>query len=174
MGSLMDSFLEGMAEGSGMTEEEKKKMMEPVKGFKSEIVEENGHQIEKMTVRGNKGVFFAFKDYITNVTVTDNTDFCVSNKKTSRSFTKYEIVRAEYKFMPLITPMDIIRYIVAVALCFFMLPAGIVLAIVSFIASMIKTVKVTLSDNTTVKIYCKRNEVAEYLINKFVQNETKE
>lgn len=166
MGSLMDSFLEGMAEGTGMTEDEKKKMMEPIKGFKCEITEEDGHKIEKMTIRGNKGAFFAFKDYVTNITITDDNDFCVSTKKASRNFTKADVINAEYKFIPLTTPIDIIRYAISVVLCFIMPPIGIALAVVSFIASLIKTVKITLNDNTTVKIYCKRKEVANILIGK--------
>lgn len=166
MGSLMDSFLEGMAEGAGMTEDEKKEMMEPVKGFKCEVTEEDGHKIEKMTFRGNKGAFFAFKDYITDVTITDDSNFCISTKKIKKNFTKSEVVKAEYKFIPLVTPLDIIRFAVSAVFLFILPYAAVALAIVSFIAMLIKTVKITLNDNTTVKIYCKRKEAADILLSK--------
>lgn len=164
---LLDSFLEGMAEGSNMSEEEKKKVLGQVKGFEQEDVQYDNQNAQVYTLSAHKGLG-GFKNYKTKVMITQDGQCTVSNEKVSKTFTKADVLSAEFKVVPVTTVMDIIRYAIALVLCLVILPVGIALAAASFVVSLLKAIVITLKDGSKIKIYYKNRKDAEALVQEIV------
>ncbi len=162
---LLDSFVEGMVEGTKMDDAEKKELIDKLHGIEHEVLP--AQDAEVYTLSANKG-YGGFKNYKTKVVLDAQGNCTVSTDKTTRSFAKKDVVKAEFKFTPKLTFMDIIRYAIAVALCFFYVPVGLLLGAASFIVSLLKTLVLTLKDGSKVKIYYKNKAEAQALANKIL------
>lgn len=134
-----------------------------------DMADNNGHKTEKILFKAKKIHVRAMKIYETSIEILDNTYITVTNNKETFKFSKSEITFVDCKKTPLITKIDIIRFIIAGIMCFIPSPPvlyGLFAGALFFYCTLINTIRIHLVNGETVNVYYMFNDDANFLISK--------
>lgn len=134
-----------------------------------EEAEQDGHKTEIITVKAKKIGARSIKNYITTIKIFEDESIAVSNRKGDFKFKRNEIANIETKKTSIIGGVDIVRFVIAFALCFIPAPPvlyGLLAGAFFYYYTLIRVLKISLVNGQVVYVYYELSEDADFIIKK--------